>query len=118
MNTTIWTGLTLTILGVGSFTAIEPLTAATITMFGLLLIGLGRLMHQTGRKQDAGALALCVGLLGLLTALDSFARTLSASGLALSQSIVTSIAIATICGLYLALSSWEHREQRQNRPSD
>jgi hypothetical protein len=115
MNTTIWTGLTLTILGVGGLTATEAtLSAATMTVCGLALIGLGGLMRQAGQEQVAGALALGVVLIGLLDALNTFGRTLSQEGLALSQPIVMSVAMAAICSLYLALWRWEQRGQRRD----
>lgn len=114
-NATFWTGLTLTILGAGSFAAAATLSAATVAVFGLLLIGLGVVMRQARRAQAADAMALGVVLLGLLDALNNLGRTLSEDGLAVSQPMVTSLASAGICGLYLALWGWEHRGQRQNR---
>jgi hypothetical protein len=118
MNTTIWTGLTLTILGIGGLTATEAtLIAVTMTVCGIALLGLGVLMRQAGRAQATGAMALGVVLIGLLDALNSFGRTLSADGLTLSQPIVLNIAMAMICSLYLALWGWEHQEQRRNRRS-
>lgn len=115
MNTTIWTGLALTLLGVGSLIAAEAtLTAATVAMLGLALIVLGVLMRQVEREQVAGAVALGVVLIGLLTALNTFGRTLSEEGLALSQPIVISVATAAICSLYLALWNWEHPGQRRD----
>lgn len=115
MNTTIWTGLTLTILGIGGLTATEAtLTAATVAVLGLALIGLGVLMRQAGRELVAGAVALGVVLIGLLDALNTFGRTLSEGGLALSQPIVINVAMAAICSLYLALWGWEHRGQRRD----
>lgn len=116
MNTTIWTGLTLMTLGIAGLTTTEAtLTMATMVVFGLALISLGVLMRQAGQEEVAGAMALGVVLLGLLDALNSFGRTLSEAGLALSQPIVITIAMATICGLYLALWGWEHRGQRRNQ---
>lgn len=115
MNTTMWTGLTLTILGGGGLATTETLIAATMVVFGLALIRLGVLMRQAEQEETAGAIALSVVVLGLLAGLDGFGRTLSEGGLALSQPLVMNVALATICSLYLALWRWEHQGQKQNR---
>lgn len=118
MNTTIWTGLIVTSLGVGGLTATEAtLSTAIIAVFGLVLIGLGVWMRRAGWAQVAGAIALIVVLIGLLEALNTIGRTLSHHGLTLSPPVVINLAMATICGLYLALWGWEHRgQQRDGRP--
>ncbi|MEN9936754.1 MAG: hypothetical protein RLZZ387_3333 [Chloroflexota bacterium] len=109
MNSTMMTGGALTVLGLGGVLATGAATAVIPAVFGLILLGLGALLRRPGRAQVVSWVALGVALLGLLAPLGNLGRVLSAGPFVLNAASFANIAMALICGLYLASWGWERR---------
>lgn len=112
MNSTMMTGLALTVLGVGGVIATGAATAVIPAVFGVILLGLGALMRRPERARAAMWIALGVALLGLLAPLGNLGRVVSESGFVLNAATFANITMAVICALYLGLWSWERRGAR------
>lgn len=114
MNSTMMTGTALTVLGLGGVIATGAATAAIPAVFGLILLGLGALLRRPERLRAVSWAALGVALLGLLAPLGNLGRVLSEGPFVLNAASFANIAMAVICGLYIALWSWERKSARQS----
>lgn len=115
MNTTIWAGALLTLLGVGGVAITGATTAAIPAIFGLIMLGLGALQNNPARAKAAGWAAGGVALLGLLAPLGNLARVLGSASFTLNAASIANISMAIICGLYLALWARDRWGARQGR---
>ncbi|GAB4423933.1 MAG: hypothetical protein OHK0015_02090 [Chloroflexi bacterium OHK40] len=107
MNSTMMAGTALTVLGLGGVIATGAVTAAIPAVFGLIMLGLGALLRRQERARVVGWTAFGVALLGLLAPLGNLGRVLSEGPFVLNAASFANIAMALICGLYLALWSRE-----------
>lgn len=109
LNTTMWAGIALTVLGVASVLATGATTAAIPTLFGLILIGLGALQRNPVRANGAGWLAFGVALLGMLAPLGNIARVAGQNGLVMNAATFANVTMALVCAAYLGLALIERR---------
>ena len=113
MNSTMMTGAALTVLGLGGVLVTGAATAVIPAVFGLILLGLGALLARPERAQFASWAALGVTILGLLAPLGNLGRVLSAGPFVLNAASFANIAMALICGIYLALWIWQRKSGGQ-----
>jgi hypothetical protein len=109
MNNTIWAGLVLTVLGLSGVISTGAATAVIPAVFGLILIGLGAAMQRPARAAAASWTAAGVALLGLLAPIANLARVIGERGFVANAATFSNLAMAVICGAYLAVWVWERR---------
>ncbi|MBP1679473.1 MAG: hypothetical protein H6Q29_1384 [Bacteroidetes bacterium] len=78
-NTTIWTGVLLILLGVGSYvgSGAQSYTALIPAAFGLIFLPLGLIAkRKEGARRDAMHAAAAIGLIALLGSVSGFIQLL------------------------------------------
>lgn len=118
LNTTMWAGVALTVLGVASVIATGAMTAAIPAIFGLILLGVGALQRNPSRATSAGWIAIGIGLLGLLAPLGNIARVVGQNGFTMNAATFANLAMALMCAAYLGVTLIERRSAggRHNMP--
>lgn len=97
----IWIGWALLVLGVGGGIATTAFTAFIPAVFGLALLGLGRLARNPERTSLATLFGLAVAALGALGAIANIARLFGAGAFGLNAATFSNVVMMGICGSLL-----------------
>jgi uncharacterized membrane protein len=111
-------GFLLTLLGLGVWlaTGADHITSLIPAFFGLPLILAGLAGLNDAWRKHAMHLAAAIALLGVLGALGRpFAKLASGEGLAVGLPLMSQLAMALLCGLFLVLAVKSFVDARRRR---
>jgi hypothetical protein len=111
---TIGTGVALTILALSTYfgTGMSSITALIPAFFGVPLILLGWLAQNGQRRKTMMHIAVALGALGFIAPLSRIIPSLGSFELNVATG--ANIAMALICGIYVALGVRSFIEARRN----
>lgn len=114
---TIIAGAALTLLALSTYfgTGMSSVTALIPAFFGVPLILLGWLAHNGQRRKTMMHIAVALGVLGLIAPLSRIIPSLGS--FELNAATGANIAMALICGIYVALGVRSFIEARRNPPA-
>ncbi len=112
---TIITGAALTVLALSTYfgTGMSSVTALIPVLFGVPLMLLGWLAHKDQRRRTMMHIAVALGALGFIAPMSRIIPSLGS--LELNAATGANIAMAVICGVYLAFGVRSFIEARRNR---